>query len=227
MTLTKLLQSQMNDVLLTIQAAGMDPNDFRWSNHTRINGDLTISPTLIHKKSDYYYNFDSQGSDHTALLSPGADHLKEGRKPGTWENQRAYVAEWLGYLKREITAPDLWGAVAAGSKLLRGATGTAGENTPFTSTERERIAASLRELRDYAVATYQLKADETASLEGRIDYLIEASGRLGRKDWINIAVAVLMGYVLLVVLPPEQARDFIMMAGRALNWLLQSMPLLP
>jgi hypothetical protein len=33
--------------------------------------------------------------------------------------------------------------------------------------------------------------------------------------------------VLLVVLPPEQARDFIMMAGRALNWLLQSMPLLP
>jgi hypothetical protein len=228
-----LLPSQRNDVLLAIQAAGLDPADFEWRTHTKVTGagrtraNETI-PVLWFQKSKYFFAFEypTGGSGHAARFSPGEEHLTDHRGATTWINQLRLVDHWLEYLKREVTAPDLWGAVAEGSTLLQGATGSASENTPFTSSERERIAASLRELKDYAIATYQLTTDQTASLEGRIQYLIEASGRLSRKDWINAAVGALMGFVMTAALQGDQARDFILMTGRALNWLFQNVPLL-
>jgi hypothetical protein len=44
-------------------------------------------------------------------------------------------------------------------------------------------------------------------LNAKIDYLVDAAGRLGRKDWYNIFVGAIVGYILTVAVPPESARS--------------------
>jgi hypothetical protein len=47
------------------------------------------------------------------------------------------------------------------------------------------------------------------ALEGRLEYLAAAAGRLGRKDWLLMAAGVVFSYVLPVGLPPEAAKDIL------------------
>jgi hypothetical protein len=189
-----LLRSQQNAVLHAIQEAGLGVADFEWEEVRRSVGSGASArqetyPKLGYKGSQFFFAFDNPTvgtAGHGARFSPGAEHLAEIRNSSDWSYQLHQFALWLGYLKREISAPDLWGAVAQGSALLRGeADQSDSENTPLTTSEQERIASALRELREYAATTYQLTSEQNADLRARVEYLIAASGRLGRKDWVT------------------------------------------
>jgi hypothetical protein len=46
-------------------------------------------------------------------------------------------------------------------------------------------------------------------LDTKIDYLTHAADRLGRIDWRNAFVGVILGYLLVLALPSESARDIV------------------
>lgn len=43
------------------------------------------------------------------------------------------------------------------------------------------------------------------ALDAKVDYLVDASRRLGQKDWVLVAVTVIGPYILNVLLPPPEA----------------------
>jgi hypothetical protein len=80
------------------------------------------------------------------------------------------------------------------------------ENTPFTPEEQQEIARRLDKLATDVSHALSLSGAQTNALEGKIDYLIEASTRLGRKDWLNNFIGVTLPFVLAAALAPEAAR---------------------
>jgi predicted GTPase len=53
--------------------------------------------------------------------------------------------------------------------------------------EQTEVAAQLNEINELLVQTHQA---DRAALESRIDYLIDASTRISRRDWLNIFMGI-------------------------------------
>jgi hypothetical protein len=178
-----LLTTQTNQVLQQIRTVGLDAQDFEWE-------DSDSNVRLRHVPSGSYFWFD--GDLRYCYYSPGLNKRTENRQtPLGWPSQFSCVGEWLGCLRREVETPDLWGALRQERELVDASISDAEDNRPFTPAEQERIAQSLREVRDYVLKSGAYTAAQLAVLNSRLDYLESASTRVGRKDWINLAVATL------------------------------------
>jgi len=127
------------------------------------------------------------------------------------------VRSWLGDVKKDIETPDLWAQLQGERNLLGGGLFQGAENTPFTLSEQEGIAKRLLELRDNAKDHYSLSEAQVLILDAKIDYLVGATGRLGRIDWREVLIGSLVGFMLSVAIPPEAAREILVtfLAGTA------------
>jgi hypothetical protein len=48
------------------------------------------------------------------------------------------------------------------------------------------------------------------ALDAKLDYLVNAARRLGRKDWLNVCAGAILGFILAVALPPDAARGILL-----------------
>jgi hypothetical protein len=103
--------------------------------------------------------------------------------------------------------------------------GEATSHTPFNPEERAQVAAQLNEIKELLIQTHQ--ADRQA-LEGRIDYLIDASTRMGRRDWLTLFIGGIFTWTLEGIIPPNGLREVLALAAHALGHLFGgSLPQLP
>ncbi len=98
------------------------------------------------------------------------------------------TTDWLVELDHILGMPDLW------AELMNDADGD--PNTPFDATEQAEVAAWAAELEQNAAERYGLGDEQMKVLVGQLRELVEASGRLGRKDWYNAAIGSLVGIVM-------------------------------
>ena len=129
------------------------------------------------------------------------------------------VSLWLGEVKRDLETPDLWAELQREAKLLGAGSNAVTENTPFTPGEQKEIAGRLKELAKYVRKTHSLSPAQMQALDEKLEYLVDASHRLGRKDWLNAFIGVTLGYMLSVALPPESARTIFLTFLRAIGLL--------
>jgi hypothetical protein len=92
-------------------------------------------------------------------------------------------------------------------------------NTVFSVSEKDRISESLHKLLNEVQREQILNSMQMESLEEEVGYLIEASGRLGRKDWLNAAIGALFGYIIQAALTSETARTLSHLASEAIKWI--------
>ena len=222
-----LLQSQRNDVFQEAQRVGVDPRIFDWSQEESRFSRAPVS-VLFHEASGFYFKFDQTEEGHYCKYSPGTQTTTEEGSPGSWTGQMGYVTRWLNNLKREIDAPDLWGTLAGGSPLSEvAALAKDSANTSFSEAELKRVEASLAEIRKAVMASQSLTVEKLDRIDANLEYLKESAERLGRKDWLNVAVSVVINIITTAAVPPDTARHILTVAGTVLNWVLGGSPLLP
>lgn len=132
---------------------------------------------------------------------------------------------WAGFLKREISVPDLWASMQTEREFMSGGPSTAA-NTPFDRSEKERISKSLSEIRGFLESTQKLSDAQMADVSSRLAHLEEAVNRVGRKDWLAIAYGTLVNIAFTAALSTEQAKAFIHYATTSLGWLIDAARLL-
>lgn len=228
----RLLQSQKNEVVSTIIAAGLDPLVFRFEEQKAKEERGFVGPIvtiffnrLVHIPSKYGLLF---GED-IVVYRPGAEAIEEVEKRLNWTGKVEAVERWLTYLKREINEPDLWASLAQERELLASEPMGA-VNAPFNAEEQSQIRRAIDEIRVYITSTYSLASEPLAKVNGKLDYLIDASTRIGRIDWKNIFVGALVGLVLQQLIPGSGFQDLIGVAShllrRVLGGVISSPPLL-
>jgi hypothetical protein len=140
------------------------------------------------------------------------DALDWGFEAYSWQSLIQRICRWLGDVKRDLETPDLWAELQREAELLGANFNDITENTPFTPDEQKEIAGRLRGWAADARRTHSLSEAQTRVLNAKLDYLVNAAGRLGRIDWRNAFVGVILGYVLAAALPPDSARDMLFRA---------------
>jgi hypothetical protein len=144
------------------------------------------------------------------------DGLPQPLRHYTWPTVVERLQRWAGEVKRDIDTPDLWAELQRDRELLTSTRYEDVENTPFTSDEQAKIAERLEQIKEYIRATYELTADQYATIDARLDHLEGAAGRVGRIDWRNQLLGVFLGLLVDAVLPAEPVRQTLIVVLRGL-----------
>jgi hypothetical protein len=190
---------QKNQVFEAIQGVGLDPKDFELE-------DSDAEVRLKHRWSTSYFVIGGHAGRYATrcLVGDGSEWPYEAY---SWEALITRINTWLKEVKLDLCTPDLWAELRGEAELLGGTSGEANENTPFTPEEQKDIERRLREVETHVKRTYSLSEPEMEILSAKIDYLVDAVGRLGRIDWRNAFIGAILGYILFAALPPETARS--------------------
>jgi hypothetical protein len=220
MEIRKLLKSQANEVFEAIKNAGLEPSEFDWQDTVGHVSGTRVS-RLVHKPSSYYFIFDNF-DDFYSKWEPGYQTLADSNYWQEWESQLDCFRLWLVYVQRETESPDLWAAISNEAQVLESAASADTSNAPFTIGEKADIVEGINEIKQYLLIAHKLDPE---LVESRLKYLIESSERVGRKDWINLLISVLVGIVISAALPPETTRELFRFVGVALRQIINK-PLL-
>jgi hypothetical protein len=220
------LRSQANEILALVEAVGLEPAAFAWKEvPSYVTRHLMVSG-LFHEATPFYFRFDFKEGLAHADFSPGDEKQVDVQYPGDWSGQVRLAKAWLENLKREVEAPDLWAAVAAGAQLV-GGTDEVTSDALFSTAEQERIAAGVRELKEYIRRIHNVDDDRWLIVSRQLDYLMGAASRVGRKDWLLLAAGTLANVALSAGLNPEGTQDIFRFAGQVLGWVFGHPHLLP
>ena len=199
---------------------GFEPTEFTWdeidSDHIE---DLVIS-RISHLSTAAFLTFDYMQDHHWSRHSPGREKSIDTTYPGDWTSQLALVKNWLTWTRREVESPDLWGVLAADQPLTQPG-GIHLENSRFSDDEVRRIATGVNQIRVYIERTLQLTSIQSEFVAERLQFLQESSERLGRKDWVALALGTLANIVVGIAVAPEAAKDFLRTANSLLGWVVQ------
>jgi hypothetical protein len=212
-SLPPLLQKlQTNAIFKAIEAAGLDPRQFDLD-------DSGAEVRVKHKWSESRFII----AEHYVgrYVVAGIDLPYQVY---SWDALVLQVKTWLQFVKLDLDTPDLWADLRRETKLLGAGVDEVTENTPFTPDEQKQIAVRLDELAKSVSRMHSLSTAQTQALDAKVDYLVDASRRLGRKDWLFAFIGAIFGYTLAVALPSDSARTLFLTFLRGIGLLYPELP---
>ena len=220
-----LLRSQKNAILAKIRDVGLNPTDFRWETVISKRIGKQSVEQLLHAQTESYFLFDFylDGGRYRqwSECSPGLDDVvtvKMGHEK--WINRFELVEGWLKGVKVEHDEPDLWGTILQETLLI--SAGSIESNEDFSADEQKFIRERLDELERYLIDVHHLKDEvHQTFVRDRLNYLAEASSRVGMKDWFLIFVGMLMNIILEFSLSSEVAREVFRFSAQLLGHVLR------
>jgi hypothetical protein len=220
MTSPPLLRKEhKNDIFRAIQAVGLDPNEFDLE-------DFADGVRIKHKRSESYFIVGRDESGYYVGKSLVGDGLVWPTSPASWQTLMPRISWWLEEVKQDLDTPDLWAELKREAQLLGADSSVVTENTAFTVDEQREIARRLKELGKYVSDTYSLSQAQIQVLGEKLDYLVDASTRIGRKDWLNAFIGVILSFVLTAAFAPESARTIFTTFLRGIGLFYPELPLL-
>ena len=160
---------------------------------------------MNYQKSSYYFVIDREREYNAYYVrySPGENLLHEFQHQlSDWDEIKDLFEIWLNYLKEEIKSVDLWDSITDEKQLLHTDLDGIG-NEQFTSDELVGIDKSINEIKEFLINELNFNKIHMSSIESRLEYLIEASKRLGKKDWIVLSIGVFTNIALGFAFQPE------------------------
>jgi hypothetical protein len=209
---------QRNQIFEAIQAAGLDPGEFNLNDsetEVTIKHKWSMSCFIVKRESAYYVG--------QSLVGDGAVWPTG---PSSWQTLLPRISRWLEEVKQDLNTPDLWAELQRDAKLLGAGSSMVTENTPFTADEQREIAERLKSLGEYVSVMHSLSKAQIQTLEEKLDYLIDASTRLGRKDWLIVFIGAILSYVFGAAILPESAHTIFTTFLRGIGLLYSELPLI-
>jgi hypothetical protein len=221
---SRLTKLQRNDIFDLVRAARLDPHDFEL-NHgeraailscTRSDSLFTIAVIKVPLINVVSYS---------VKWVIAAGDIEDNFSVNAWDNVKDALKKWLFHVKRDIDTPDLWAGLRRDTAFLSAASAPTLENTPFTFGEQQQIAEQLRAQAATLKQHYALSPEQEAALNENIEILIEASTRVGRKDWQLLFSGVLFTWLTATALPPEAVRHFLAIVAPVIGHLFGLAPM--
>lgn len=97
-----------------------------------------------------------------------------------------------------------------------------GQNSPFSSDERNQIKIGMETVLQSIKERADLSPEQFELISRKLDDLVAASSRLGRKDWIMYAMGNLTNVVTTAALSSEATRIILTTLNDSLGWIFQN-----
>lgn len=92
-------------------------------------------------------------------------------------------------------------------------------NSAFSPGELRQLSESLQRIRTEISQRSDVTPPQLDLISRKLDEMQDAASRLGRRDWMNLAIGTLTGIVVNAALGPEVGRALFRAADAALSWL--------
>jgi hypothetical protein len=112
---------------------------------------------------------------------------------------------WTGHDIRHFVAPDV-------------------ANTEFSHRETDRLANGLEQIKQLLIDAAGRSEQNVAVINSQLNSLLDASKRMGRKDWVNQAIGALMTLSITLALSPETTKQALEILRRTLSGLVHLTP---
>ena len=122
----RLIKTERNAVFELVEKSGLNPTMFTWDERKheepiQMHGmTYAKASVLLHADTGYFYTF----GYYYDSCSPGGEYQRierldifDGGVEQRWRNRIPAVVSWLGRLKDELEAPDMWGELFSGKAL--------------------------------------------------------------------------------------------------------------
>jgi hypothetical protein len=210
---TPILTTQRNAVFHLIQGHKFDPGDFEWQvAASPIRPGDTID-YLVHVPSGYGFAFEYNTirlsydpEDRMSMFSPGPDSPRVTALTAGWVGQMEHVEVWLRSLTREVSTVSLWDTF--GREPTRELASANLSNNQLNKEQRQEIEARVAKVRAYLRNNVDDRARLTR-VEKKLDELVDASKRLGKRDFANVALGLLMTIAVEAALDPDKAQHVV------------------
>jgi hypothetical protein len=193
----RLLTSQKNQLFKEIEGnVWLSPNQFSFyegANLTRIN----------HKGSRYFCSFHYHNNDIVFSHSPAEQSLSTSSILSNWAECVSEFKEWLKYLAREISEPDLWGRLD--SAFTTANLNNRQEHIQFTVSEYEDLGRKIDILNTQMKMLTFLAEKQVVILE-QMDHLLILAKDMSKFDWTNLFVGTLMSIIIQLGVTQENAK---------------------
>ncbi len=141
-----------------------------------------------------------------------------------WPTVEERVERWARDVKRDVDTPDLWAEVQAEREIFTGDSFVDDDNSSFSQDEQAEIVEQVRVIKVFVQTSHVHDDAQWRSIEAKLDYIQEAAGRIGRKDWWLLVLGVMFELIATGLLPPNAVRDIITAAFHALGHLFKMPP---
>jgi hypothetical protein len=98
----------------------------------------------------------------------------------------------------------------------------ASDNSPFSSNELTHIASSVTNIKKELTQRDDIEAEKLELISRKLDEIQAASGRLGRKDWINYVTGTLTSLCISTAFSPELSKTLFVTVSSAFTWLFDN-----
>ena len=88
----------------------------------------------------------------------------------------------------------------------------------------DQIVRGIDLIKTYLIAEIKIDSDQKKETNERLDYLIEAAKRQGRKDWIHTAIGVIFTLAVSLSLSPEQAKSIWGLLKSTMSGIIKFLP---
>ena len=139
----------------------------------------------------------------------------------SWPEAMVNVRSWLGAVRRDHSAPDLWAEIAKG-QAIPGAADSPEYRKKFSAEELKLLESGLADIGRYISTTQPLDPAAKQQVSKRFAYLLDAAKQGARKiDWLNIFVGQVVNMISNGLLGPEFYGSIMTHATMALNAVFQ------
>lgn len=128
-----------------------------------------------------------------------------------WINNHAkpYLEE-QGYI-------DLWNNFQFETSIFELTQIRLGDNSKFNTDESSKISNSIENLKQLILDNYETNRLQQEYIIERLDYLSDATNRLGKFDWANMLVSVMISIAINMNFDTESGRKFFDLIKEAFN----------
>jgi hypothetical protein len=219
-----LTRDECGDLFTAVRESGLDPRDCELIN--KVTEDWT---RLIHKPSGSYIDIQpSSGGtylfwqDKSGIRSFSMFRGLFYSRANDIKILTAWVAQWAS----QASARDIWSELAGIHSLVTNNQRTGLENSSFTAPERKAISRQIEQIKEQVHQTPELTAEQISGVEQKLDDLVEASKRVGRKDWLTMLYGAAFGMIVNDAVPAHIVQAVISMTIHGLGHLfgLGSLP---
>lgn len=133
--------------------------------------------------------------------------------------KEAFVAWLQGHVKdhlNDVEAENKWSEWGFNRAINFDVEAEEDDNSVFNMQEAEAIQRSLQAFREEVIEKLGLLGQQQQNLDRQLNYLNEASRRVGRKDWILLGWGVLLSIASNLALDPDQNSKLIALYRAAL-----------
>jgi hypothetical protein len=221
----RLLKSQRNECFVLLKEAGLNPLDFQWVERPSPPEQYS---QLVHPSSGYFFWFNRWNP----AWSPDRES-QLGKAPFSayaWDGLLTLFKAWTLWVAREPLVPDvpdLWEQYQGGPELGKLSGSAQIENLPLNTDQKRYLFQQLGEIKHFLYKLEDLDDERQIEVDRRFEYLQESMERVGKKDWLLLAMGGLLSLIISGTVSPERANDFLSFASAALLHAFVTTPLLP